>query len=97
MAHGSAKSTGQITTSQVIVSRPGLLCSFSVFTDGTNQANATLYDNTSASGKVMWPAKVAGATLYGGRNWPTNGFAEFENGLYLSISGTGASAIVEYV
>lgn len=97
MGHGACSSTGKLTSSQLIVSRAGLLTSCLVRTDGTNAATVTIYDNTAASGKILGEWLVAGASGYGGRNWPEKAFAQFDIGLYISISGTGAWAIVEYI
>lgn len=92
---GFATSTGELTADTLIVQKKGALCSVLVITDGTNAATVLIYDNTSAAGKKIAEFTVAGATGYGGRNWifPVG----YENGLYMDISGTGASAIVEYV
>ena len=97
MAYGACTSTGKLTSSQVIVRRSGMLTSCLVRTDGTNAATVTIYDNTEASGKILGEWMVQGATGYGGRNWPEGAFTPFDNGLYISISGTGAWAIVEYI
>lgn len=93
MAYGAAVSTGELTSSKKILSTSGLLTSILVITDGTNAATVILYDGQG--GKMLGKWGVAGATLYGGRNWIVP--VQFDNGLYISISGTGASAIVEYI
>lgn len=95
-----AKSTGLLNANtQIVANQHGVVTAFSIFTDGTNQANATLYDSASAntSDKILWPGKVVGASLYGGRNWPEGGFVEYSNGLYVAVSGANASYIVEYM
>jgi len=93
MAYGAATSTGQLTSSQLILQCAGLLTSILVITDGSNASTVTLTDGQG--GKMLGKWGVAGATLYGGRNWVVP--VQFDVGLYIIISGTGASAIVEYV
>jgi hypothetical protein len=91
----TAISTGELVADTVIVSRPGALCAILVITDGTNAATAIIYDNVAASGKKIGEWTVPGASQYGGRNWVIP--VQFEIGLYLDLTGTGASAIVELV
>lgn len=91
-----AKSSGEKTASAVISAGPCLLTGAMVITDSSNDATLVLYDNASAaSGTVLGEFKVAAADFYGGRGWqnPVQCF----NGIYASISGTGASYVVEYV
>ena len=88
-------STGEITSSQQILTRSGNLSSILVVTDGTNPATAMLFDNISGSGKKLGEWVVPGTSQYGGRNWVFP--VQFNTGLYITISGTGASAIVEYI
>lgn len=70
------------------------------FTFGTTQlsaANVTeVYTSTTPETyNKVWEGTVQGATLYGGRNWTYPVICSL--GIHLSLSGTGASAIVEYV
>ena len=91
-----AISSGEKTSSAVIKAGRCFLSSVLVITDGTNPATIIIYDNaTEAAGKKLAEFLVAGATGYGGRNWTFP--IRCDNGIYCSISGTGASAIVEYV
>lgn len=66
-----------------------------IITDGTNDATAIIYDNTSAAGKKIFEATVVGSANYGGRNFPFPVAAR--TGLYLELTGTGASAIIEFI
>lgn len=91
----SAESTGEKTESALIKTGFGVLTSILVITDGTNAATAMLWDNTAGSGKKLGEWTVPGASQYGGRNWIFP--PKFGVGLYLTLSGTGASAIVEYI
>jgi len=72
----------------------GTLNSLSVFTDGTNAATVTLYDNTAASGVVLAQAKVPGSNLGAFQAW--NLAIRCQNGIYAHVSGTGANYIVHY-
>ena len=90
----TAISTGELTADTTICRKPGALCAILVITDGTNAATAILYDGT-ASDKKLGEWTVPGASQYGGRNWVIPVW--FENGLFLDLTGTGASAIVEYI
>ena len=91
---GTAVSTGELVAGQLIKTGYGTVTAILVITDGSNKATAMLFDNTAGSGKKLGEWAVAGATEYGGRNWVVP--VGFEVGLYLTLSGTGASAIVEY-
>lgn len=90
-----AISTGEKTTSALILTGLGAFCGVVINTDGSNNATIIIYDNTSAAGKKIHEQVVLGADITGGIvKWPPT---DVLNGLYLSISGTGASAIVEYI
>lgn len=70
------------------------------FTFGTTElsaANVTeVYTSTTPETfNKIWEGTVAGATGYGGRNWTYP--VRCAEGIHLSLSGTGASAIVEYI
>lgn len=95
MSQTIAVSTGEKTSSELIVTGRCALASVLVITDGTNAATVIIYDSLTAENKKVAEFTVAGATGYGGRNWvfPVG----MDTGLYLAISGTGASAIVEYL
>ncbi len=94
----TAESSGEKTADAVIFAAPCKLTAIQIAGDGTNDFHAIVYDNaTEASGKVLLDMKIEGATIpyYGGRNWifPIRCY----NGLYLDLTGTGASAIVEFI
>lgn len=91
----ASNSTGEITTSQVILDRPGNLSAVLIITDGTNPATVMLFDGMDANGKKLGEWSVPGASLYGGRNWTFP--VQCKAGIYCTVSGTGASAIVEYI
>ena len=93
-----ARSSYELTSSAQITKRGGVLTRVSIKTDGTNNAVVILYD-VDASGDIAVTNKleeitVIGANHYGGFDWSHP--VRFHTGLYVAISGTGASCIVEY-
>lgn len=87
-------SSGLLTTSGQVYTGRGTLNAVTVLTDGTNAATVTLYDNTSAAGTVIFKALIPGAS--GSASDAYNLAIRCQNGIYASISGTGANAIVYY-
>lgn len=87
-----ADASGEKTSSVVIATGAGHLCGCGINTDGSNNATVILYDSLAASGTKLWEQVVLGADVTGG----FFAFApiKFTTGVYLSISGTGASANV---
>jgi hypothetical protein len=88
-------SSGEKTSDTTILTGAGWITGIQLITDGTNDATALLYDNTASSGKKVYEGKVVGANNYGGRNWVFP--IKVSIGIRLDISGTGASAIIEYI
>lgn len=95
MAHNPSNSSGLLAASAAVSALPAYVSSLQVVTDGTNQATVILYDNPSAaSGTVLVKIVVPGAS--------GNGFMHFNSmliankGIYCSVSGTGAGAVVGY-
>ena len=88
-------SSGLLTESGVIIADDSQLRGFVLLTDGTNDATIVIYDNASAaSGKILFKAKVTGSENFGGI---VNLKVKAVNGIYASITGTGAEFIVFYV
>ena len=90
----SSISSGEKTSDAQVAIGNGAITAFEVITDGTNDAKIIIYDNTAASGKVLNEMTVIGGAHFGGREpmFPP----EFYTGIYVDVSGTGASYIVEY-
>jgi hypothetical protein len=90
----SSQSTGVLNANTLVFSGRQRVNALTVFTDGTNDATVSLYDNTAASGKIAVKGLCVGASK-------TNHYI-FENpvfmqdGLYAAVSGTGATFIVYY-
>lgn len=86
---GEQSSTATVKTGEC------LLAGVKVFTDGTNDATVVVYDNTAASGKVVDKYKVTGTENYGGTIYGKAPI-EISNGIHVTVSGTGASYLVNY-
>ena len=90
--------SGEQTASGLIYTVvPGTTCNIrtvKVVTDGTNNGKIIVYDSTTAAGKVIDETTVIGSNHWGGRAWIQGG--EIANGIYVVVSGTGASYFVEY-
>jgi len=89
-------STGLLSDNAAIVTSGGYaLCSVLVITDGTNAATAIVYDNAvGAGGTVLFKGVVPGSASFGGGD--AGSPISITNGIYFTISGTGANAIVYY-
>ncbi len=87
-------SSGELTSSQLLFNGRHTLNAVQVITDGTNPATVIIYDNTAASGKKLFESVVAGANNSGFFSWDCG--VQCQNGIYVSVSGTGASCIVYY-
>lgn len=93
---GPCTSSGLVSASAVISAYPGRLRGLSVGADGTNAATVILYDNASAaSGTVLAKVVVDATTTHDEVHIPDDGVV-VNNGIYASISGTGAECVVYY-
>lgn len=86
--------SGQKTASECLVSAPCNVTAIEVITDGTNPATVIAYDGLDDWGKVIAKWVVAGADNQGERSWQFP--RKCETGLYVAVSGTGASYIAEW-
>ncbi len=93
--HPVAVSSGVLTVSQVVCRGPGMLMDAAIYTNGANDVTVILYDNTSAAGKILSQMTLPGANLSGGLPNPTP--LRSDAGIYLSLTGTGGTAIVYYL
>lgn len=94
---GLAKSSGLISTTAatVITTGKAILSGITVITDNTNTATVTVYDNASAaSGTVL--AKVTATSTTGANSIAFVTPVMAENGLVISVTGTGSTGIVYY-
>jgi hypothetical protein len=90
----AATSSGEKTSDVAIDTGSGYLCGIIVRTDGSNVATAILYDSLGASGTKLYEGGSLG-NLQSKEPLFTIPI-EYNTGLYLDITGTGASAIVYY-
>ena len=90
----SRTTTDRLGTSREIFRGSGFLYGCLVETDGTNNATLTIYDNTTNTGKIMRKIIVPGANYYGGFELPVG--LKCSNGIYATISGTGAHYWITY-
>lgn len=98
MSIRTSRSSYELTSDTQVIKKKGFLCSVLVLTDGTNDATVAVYD-VNAAGDIdpankLFEWKVTGANNAGGRNWTCP--VKFEKGLYVTLTGTGASCIVEH-
>ena len=86
--------SGSKSSSAAITSTASTFCGIAVFTDGSHDAVFSVYDNTTGAGTVVFgPATLVGSSNLGGIVGVS---IPMQNGIYVSISGTGATYIVYY-
>ena len=91
-----SKTSGELMSSGVVTTASAYITSMYVLTDGTNAAKGIVYNGPVATGSaVVGEFTVPGATGQDGRAWPFPTICE--KGIYVVLSGTGASCIVEYM
>lgn len=91
----TSHSTGLLDASAVIKAAEGVLVDVLVYTDGTNNATVIVYDDVdSANGTVLAKVVVKGSDLMGGE---VSIMVDAHAGMYMAISGTGATALIRYV
>ena len=94
-AFEGAVSSGEQTADAAIYADAAWLTGIWVITDGTNDAKVIVYDNASAaSGTVIGEITITGSGNFGGRDFPFP--VKMYNGIYVDVTGTGASYIIEY-
>ena len=90
-------SSGSKTSDTAILAQPGKLTGVILNADGSNSATAVLYDSKSAaSGTVLARLQVPSGSAHLFEDFTLLGGVVANNGIYLDISGTGASCIVYY-
>lgn len=94
MGMPTAKSSGLLTTNQLLWTGHHTLNSIQVVADGTNVANVIVYDNTSAAGKILAQIAVPAGQTHAFVSFDRALYAEI--GLFVSVSGTGSGVIVGF-
>lgn len=95
MKYFSCEGSGEISASKLIYNGPCFLTSLMVYGDGVNDADGIVYNNTTAVGDVAAKITVDAPLSYGGRDYRRPRWCP--NGLFAELSGTGVSAIVEWM
>lgn len=90
----SSQSTGILSANTLVTTGRQRINALTVFTDGTNEATVSLYDNTSAAGKVAVKGLCLGASKVAHYIFENPVF--MQDGCYAAVTGTGASFIVYF-
>lgn len=90
-----AHSSGELLTNSAAYTGPCYITAAHIMTDGTNAAKLMVYDNTSAAGKVILERTIVGNTHGGSIIWTFP--VKCTNGIYVTVTGTGGSCIIEYI
>lgn len=85
-------SSGVLSADTLIFTGKNRINALTVLTDGTNAATVEIYDNTSATGTKRVVGKCVGTGLINHIIFENP--VLFENGIYVDITGTGATCIV---
>ena len=87
------RSLDEFTATGAVYAARTLLAGVALITDGTNPCDVVLHDNaTAGSGLKVFEGGVAGSDR--GKLVLFDSPVVCENGLYLTLTGTGASCIV---
>ena len=90
----SSISSGVLNANTLVFSGRQRVNALTVFTDGTNDATVSLYDNTAASGKIAVKGLCPGLSKV--QHFIFENPVFMQDGLYAAVSGTGATFIVYY-
>jgi hypothetical protein len=90
-----ATSSGEKTSDAQIRTGKAAITSVMLITDGTNAATITIHDGTSNAAKKIGEFKCDGSDYYAGWVWDVPVY--MGTGIYVDVTGTGASYIIEYV
>jgi hypothetical protein len=94
MSGTTCLSSGLLSADTLIWTGRGTVNALTVFTDGTNAATVTLYDNTTNSGTAIAQLICPGSQRTESQAW--NLAIRCANGIYADVTGTGATFIVHY-
>lgn len=94
MSTNSSITLGLQVTSILVAIGKNRINSITLLGDGTNASSITLYDNTSASGKIV--AKVNCKAADQQNHIIFTNPVSVENGIYASLSGTGGNYIIYF-
>ena len=87
-------SSGVKNTDTLLFTGRNRVNALTVLTDGTNAATVDLKDGTTSSGTIKVTGKCVGASLINHIIFENP--VLFEDGIYIDLTGTGATCIVYY-
>lgn len=90
----SSANTGVLAASALTFTGRNRINAASLFGDGVNAATLSIYDNTSATGKIAVKVQVKAADYQNHVIFTQPVY--MENGIYCGLVGTGANYIVYY-
>lgn len=90
----TAISTGVLSSDTLVFTGRNRVNALTILTDGTNAATAEIKDGTTSAGTTKITGKCVGASLINHIIFENP--VLFENGLYVDLTGTGATCIVFY-
>jgi hypothetical protein len=90
----SSITSGIKTASAIICTESALFYGVEIITDGTNAATIIVYNSQDATGPVLFKGTVPGSSNFGGSTYETP--VRAGAGIYVAISGTGASCVVYF-
>ena len=92
---GTNLSSGLQTADAIIKTGRSILAGVNIITNATADVTIVIYDNTAASGTVLYKRVVTGTLDSVYDNLGDNG-VRGKNGLYVDVTGAGAAYIVHY-
>ena len=90
----SSISSGVLNTDTLVFTGRNRINAITVLTDGTNAATVDIRDGTTVSGTIKLTGKCVGANLINHLIFENP--VVVENGIYVDLTGTGATCIVYY-
>ena len=94
MSASSSRSSDLLTASALIATGKNRINAISLIGDGVNAGTLTVYDNTSAAGKVIGYVATKTSDVQNHIIFTFPVYAE--NGIFASLTGTGAKYIIFY-
>lgn len=90
----SSISSGVLSADTLVFTGKNRINAITVLTDGTNAATVDIRDGTTVAGTIKITGKCLGANLINHILFENP--VVLENGIYVDVTGTGASCIVYY-
>lgn len=81
------KSSGEQTVTGFSMARPVKLFGIEIVPDGTNDVSYIIYDNSIASGKIVYQGATPGAAPRDGQTWEPP--KHLTTGLFVAITSVG--------